>query len=77
MSPAPPARGRVPGTQPVFLGPLINEGQLRGTDEGLFSQPIVLAVVATDMPAFREEIFDPVAYGLVAAVPERGVGRPV
>jgi benzaldehyde dehydrogenase (NAD) len=50
-----------------------------GTYEGVFYQPTVRAGVTTEMPAFREEIFGPIAqvtvgrdanateYGLVAA----------
>jgi benzaldehyde dehydrogenase (NAD) len=69
-----------PFTEPVALGPLINERQLAnvdrivsetvaagaevragGTHERLFYRPTVLAGVTRAMPAFREEIFGPVA----------------
>jgi benzaldehyde dehydrogenase (NAD) len=45
-------------TQTVEAGAEVRAG---GTHEGLFYRPTVLAGVTTKMPAFREEIFGPVA----------------
>ncbi|MFD0746795.1 aldehyde dehydrogenase family protein [Phytohabitans flavus] len=44
-----------------------------GTHEGLFYRPTVLAEVTTEMPAFREEIFGPVAPVIVVKDDEEAV----
>jgi benzaldehyde dehydrogenase (NAD) len=44
-----------------------------GTHEGLFYRPTVLADVTTEMPAFREEIFGPVAPVIVVKNDEEAV----
>ncbi len=69
-----------PATEPVALGPLIDDGQLGkvhglvtstvdagarcaagGRHDGLFYRPTVLDGVGTDMPAYANEVFGPVA----------------
>ena len=58
-------------TSSVAAGARLVEG---GTFQGLFYRPTVLADVPLDAPAYREEIFGPVAPG--RAVRQRRRGRP-
>lgn len=68
-------RGQLDKVDAIVQGSVTQGARLAagGTFEGLFYQPTVLAGVRTDMPAWREEIFGPVAPVLPFATVEEAV----